>query len=78
MRKIRPLARRYPLEAPPDDRQEWLELPLEERLKAVWEMALFWAALARKEAEARGEKVEICTERILPVARRKPLGQARE
>ncbi|MCS6868617.1 hypothetical protein [Thermus sp.] len=73
MRKIHPVARRYSLEAPSDDRQEWLRVPLEERLRAVWEMALFWAALVRKEAEARGQKVEICTERVLPVARRRPL-----
>ena len=51
MREIRPVARRFPLDAPPDDRAEWREVPLEERLRAVWEMALFWARLRLAEAE---------------------------
>lgn len=54
MREIRPVARRFPLDAPPDDRAEWREVPLEERLRAVWEMALFWARLRLAEAEGRG------------------------
>ncbi|GGM97486.1 hypothetical protein GCM10007092_08960 [Thermus composti] len=74
MRKIPPIARRFPLEAPPDDRAEWREVPLEERLRAVWEMALFWAALEAERAKERGETPEIATDRLLPVARKRPLG----
>uniref|UniRef100_A0A7C5RDP4 Uncharacterized protein n=1 Tax=Thermus caliditerrae TaxID=1330700 RepID=A0A7C5RDP4_9DEIN len=73
MRIIRPVARRFPLDHPPDDRQEWAKVPLEERLRAVWEMALFWAELEREAAKARGEEPEVATERLLPVARRRPL-----
>ncbi|MCX7851099.1 hypothetical protein [Thermus sp.] len=40
-------------------------------------MALFWADLVRREAEAQGERGEVCTERTLPVARRRPLGPSR-
>lgn len=73
MRKIRPLARRFPLSAPPDDREEWRDVPLEARLRAVWEMALFWAELAREEARRQGKPAEVSTERLLPIARRRPL-----
>lgn len=74
MSKIRPLARKFSLEHPPDDRKEWEGVPLEERLQAVWEMALFWAELEREEARRRGEEVELSTERLLPVARKRALG----
>ncbi len=75
MRTIRPVARRFPLDTPPDDRAEWQAVPLEERLKAVWEMALFWARLELAEAEREGRRAEIAIERLLPVARRRPLGK---
>ncbi|WP_337845252.1 aminodeoxychorismate lyase [Thermus sp.] len=73
MRKIQPVARRFALEEHPDDRAEWLALPLEERLQAVWEMALFWAERALEETRARGETPEIAF-RLLPIARKRPLG----
>lgn len=73
MRRIKPVARRFALEERPDDRAEWLALPLEERLQAVWEMALFWAERALEEARARGETPEIAF-RLLPIARKRPLG----
>ena len=41
MREIRPVARRFPLDAPPDDRAEWREVPLEERPRPVGEVAIF-------------------------------------
>lgn len=75
MRRIRPVARRFPLSARPDDRAEWQALPLEERLRAVWEMALFWARLELAEAERQGRRAEISLERLLPVARKRPLGK---
>lgn len=65
MRKIRPIARRFSLETPRDDR--------EERLEAVWEMALLWAELEREKARREGREAEIATDRLLPVARRRPL-----
>ncbi|MFN4073065.1 MAG: hypothetical protein ACK4G4_06585 [Thermus sp.] len=65
MRKIRPIARRFSLETPWDDR--------EERLEAVWEMALLWAELEREKARREGREAEIATDRLLPVARRRPL-----
>ncbi|ADW21121.1 hypothetical protein CSW37_12115 [Thermus scotoductus] len=73
MRKIRPIARRFPLTTPIDDRSEWQSLPLEERLEAVWEMALFWAELEREKARREGREAEIATDRLLPVARKRPL-----
>ncbi len=75
MRTIRPMARRFPLETPPDDREEWREVPLEERLKALWEMALFWARMELAQAEREGRRAEIAVERLLPVARKRPLGK---
>ena len=71
MREIRPVARRFPLDAPPGDG----EVPLEERLRAVWEMALFWARLRLAEAEGRGERAKIAIHRLLPVAKKRPLGK---
>lgn len=73
MRKIRPIARRFSLTTPIDDRSEWQSLPLEERLEAVWEMALFWAELEREKARREGREAEIATDRLLPVARKRPL-----
>ncbi|WP_135257675.1 hypothetical protein [Thermus caldilimi] len=73
MRTIRPVARRFPLDHPPDDRKEWEGVPLEERLRAVWEMALFWAEMEREEARRRGEEAELSTDRLLSVARKRPL-----
>lgn len=74
MRTVRPVARKFPLDHPPDDRKEWEGVPLEERLRAVWEMALFWAEVEREEARRRGEEVELATEHLLPVARKRALG----
>ncbi len=73
MRKIKPVARRFSLAERPDDRAEWEALPLEERLRAVWEMALFWAERELEEARARGQTPEIAF-RLLPIARKRPLG----
>ena len=73
MGRIRPIARRFPLTTPIDDRSEWQSLPLEERLEAVWEMALFWAELEREKARREGREAEIATDRLLPVARKRPL-----
>ncbi|ETN88275.1 hypothetical protein [Thermus sp. NMX2.A1] len=73
MGRIQPIARRFPLTTPIDDRSEWQSLPLEERLEAVWEMALFWAEREREKARREGREAEIATDRLLPVARKRPL-----
>ncbi|MFN4070758.1 MAG: hypothetical protein ACK4HT_04240 [Thermus caldifontis] len=73
--KIRPIARRFSLDTPLDDRGEWQSLPLEERLQALWEMALFWAELERERARKVGKEPEIATDHLLPVARKRPLSQ---
>jgi hypothetical protein len=73
MRTILPIARKFPLNTPLNDQSEWRSLPLEERLKAVWEMALFWAELEREKARREGREAEIATDRLLPVARKRPL-----
>ena len=73
MRRIQPVARRFSLEERPDDLSEWRALSVEERLKAVWEMALFWARWELEEARKRGETPEIALDRLLPVARKRPL-----
>ncbi|UZX16400.1 hypothetical protein KQ693_05070 [Thermus sp. PS18] len=73
MGRILPIARRFFLTTPVDDRSEWQSLPLEERLEAVWEMALFWAELEREKARREGREAEIATDRLLPVARKRPL-----
>lgn len=71
--KIRPIARRFPLHTPPDDREEWQGLSLEERLEALWEMALFWAELERERAKKEGREPRISTDRLLPIAHKRPL-----
>ncbi|MDM7323938.1 MAG: hypothetical protein P3W93_002885 [Thermus sp.] len=73
MRKILPIARKFSLNTPLDDQSEWRSLPLEERLKALWEMALFWAELEREKAKREGREAEIATDRLLPLARKHPL-----
>jgi hypothetical protein len=73
VRAIKPVARKFSLEERPDDLSEWRALPVEERLKAVREMALFWAKLELERARERGESPEIALDRILPVAQKRPL-----
>jgi hypothetical protein len=73
LRSIKPVAKKFSLEERPDDLSEWRALPIEERLKAVWEMALFWAKLELEKARERGEAPEIALDRLLPVARKRPL-----
>ncbi|WP_018111451.1 hypothetical protein [Thermus igniterrae] len=75
MGRIKPLARRFSLDTIPKDREEWQAVSLEERLQAVWEMALFWAEMEREEARRQGREAELATERLLPIARKRPLGQ---
>jgi len=74
MRAIKPVARKFSLEERPDDLPEWRALSVEERLKAVWEMAVFWAKLELERAKERGEDPEIALDRLLPVAQKRPLG----
>jgi hypothetical protein len=73
VRAIKPVAKKFSLEERPDDLPDWRALPLEERLKAVREMALFWAKLELERARERGEDPEIALDRILPVAKKRPL-----
>jgi hypothetical protein len=73
MRAIKPVARRFSLGERPDDLSEWRALSVEERLKAVWEMALFWARMEVEKAGEKGKEPEIAIDRILPVARKRPL-----
>jgi hypothetical protein len=73
VKAIRPVAKKLSLEERPDDLSEWRALPVEERLKVVWEMALFWAKLELERAREQGEKPEIAIGRLLPVVRKRPL-----
>jgi hypothetical protein len=73
VRRIKPVARKFSLQERPDDLSEWQALPVEERLRAVREMALFWAKLELERARDRGEAPEIALDRLLPVARKRPL-----
>jgi hypothetical protein len=73
VRRIKPVARKFSLQERPDDLSEWQALPVEERLRAVREMALFWAKLELERARDRGENPEIALDRLLPVARKRPL-----
>ena len=70
---MKPVARKYRLDEVPDDRGAWRSLPLEARLEAVWEMARFWAELEIARAEKEGETLERSLDRLLPVAKRRPL-----
>lgn len=60
------LARKYHLEQVPKEAARWQALPLEVRLKAVVEMAFFWARLQGQQN----------LEKIQPVALKRPLAQA--
>jgi hypothetical protein len=73
VRSIKPVARKFSLGERRDDLAEWQALPVEERLKAVREMAVFWAKLELEKARERGENPEISLDRILPVAQKRPL-----
>jgi hypothetical protein len=73
VRRIKPVARKFSLQERPDDLSEWQALSVEERLRAVREMALFWAKLELERARDRGEAPEIALDRLLPVARKRPL-----
>lgn len=53
--KLKPAARKYRFDEVPPERERWLALPLEVRLRAVVEMAEFWARVRLEEAQARGE-----------------------
>lgn len=52
---LKPAARKYRFDEVPPERERWLALPLEVRLRAVVEMAEFWARVRLEEAQARGE-----------------------
>jgi hypothetical protein len=72
--KLKPVARKYRFDEVPSERERWLALPLEVRLRAVVEMAEFWARVRLEEAQARGEEPDppICIERIYPIAIKHP------
>lgn len=65
MKRIAPTARKYRFEdlTPELERQRWQALPLEERLRAVVEMAYLWA---------RQQGQTITSEKIAPVAHKRP------
>lgn len=75
--KLKPVARKYRFDEVPPERERWLALPLEVRLRAVVEMAEFWARVRLEEAQARGEAPSppVCIERIYPVAVKRPLSR---
>lgn len=62
---MKPVARKYRFDEVPSEKERWQALPLEVRLQAVVEMALFWARLHGQQG----------SERIHPIARKKPLAQ---
>jgi hypothetical protein len=64
--RIAPIARKYRFDelSPELERQRWQALPLEERLRAVVEMAYFWA---------RQQGQTVTSGKIAPVARKRPL-----
>jgi hypothetical protein len=64
--KLRAMVRKYRFEEVPAELPRWQELPLEERLQAVVEIATFWLELQGREPAGT----------ILPVARRRPLGKS--
>ncbi|MCS7068093.1 MAG: hypothetical protein RMK51_07330 [Meiothermus sp.] len=59
---MKPVAHKYCLEEVPSEKERWQALPLEVRLQAVVDMALFWARLQGKDPG-----------KIEPVARKRPL-----
>jgi len=63
---MKPVARKYRFEEVPSELERWHRLPIEERLRAVVEMARFWARV-------RGIPYD---ERIAPVARKRTLDQS--
>ena len=71
--EMKAVARKRKLEDRAEDRAEWRRVPLEERLQAVWEMALFWAELERARARKEGREVRLGIHRIEPVAVKRPL-----
>ena len=71
--RMKAVARKRKLEDRAEDRAEWRRVPLEERLQAVWEMALFWAELERERARKEGREVRLGIHRIEPVAVKRPL-----
>ncbi|MBO1436293.1 hypothetical protein [Meiothermus sp. CFH 77666] len=60
---MKPVARKYRFDEVPSEKERWQALPLEVRLQAVVEMALFWARLHGQQG----------LEKIHPVARKRPL-----
>lgn len=62
---MKPIARKYRFDEVPSEKERWQALPLEVRLQAVVEMALFWARLHGQQD----------FEKIHPVARKRPLAQ---
>lgn len=62
---MKPVARKYRFEEVPSELEHWARLPIEERLRAVVEMARFWVRV-------QGIPYD---ERIAPVARKRTLEQ---
>jgi|YNPBryulayer2012_1023412.scaffolds.fasta_scaffold22003_2 hypothetical protein len=65
---MKPVARKYRFDEVPSEKERWQALPLEVRLRAVVEMAFSWTRLQGQQN----------LEKIQPVARKRPLAQARK
>ncbi|MGC8917334.1 MAG: hypothetical protein ACP5NF_10195 [Thermoanaerobaculum sp.] len=73
---IKPVARKFPLGRVPPDLEEWLAVPLEERLRAAYELALFFARMYPLD-EVSDPRFPPESERIAPIARKRALGKGK-
>lgn len=71
---MEPIARKFPLGQVPSDREEWLRLSPEQRLRAVFAWALFFAEIKPLD-EVVDPRFPPWSEKIAPVARKRPLGK---
>lgn len=69
---MEPIARKYPLGKVPSDREEWLRLSLEDRLRAVFALTLFFAEIKPLD-EVTDPRFPPASEKIAPVVRKRAL-----
>lgn len=69
---MQPVARKFPLGQVPSDREEWLRLSPEERLRAVFCWTLFFAEVKPLD-EVVDPRYPPRSEKIAPLARKRPL-----
>lgn len=66
------IARKFPLDRVPSDREEWLRLSPEERLRAVFAWMLFFAEIKPLD-EVVDPRFPPASQKIAPMARKRPL-----